>query len=380
MFNVQEFERYNRHIILPEIGLQGQLKLKQTKVLVVGAGGLGCPALQYLAAAGVGNISIIDHDLISISNLQRQILYSEEDIGKPKVEIAKEKLLKQNPHINIFAYYSQLTTHNSQLINEYDIILDGSDNFPTRYLINDACLFYNKPFVSGSIFKFEGQLSVFNYKNGPSYRCLFPEPPQPEEMPNCSEIGVLGVVPGIIGTLQANEAIKIITGIGEVLDGKLLIINALTLNAQIISFSRNENAIKTFKKLYPDIENINYQELCFPAPSPSRRGGEYALIKELTSEQLKILKLKNELFQLIDVRETEEYEKENINGVLIPLSQLENNIGKIRRDIPVIIHCHSGKRSEKAIRLLQEKHEFNNLYNLEGGILECLKIGKGINA
>src|ERR1035437_2494874 len=226
----EEKRRYARHIILPEIGLEGQQKLKQAKVLVVGAGGLGCPVLQYLTAAGVGTLGIIDFDTVDESNLQRQVLYSTEDIGKHKAAIAKEKLEKQNPDINLVSHVAHLTSANAlEIISQYDIVVDGSDNFATRYLVNDACVILNKVLVFGSIFKFEGQVSVFNYKGGPTYRCLYPEAPAEGDVPNCAEIGVLGVLPGIVGTLQANEVIKIITGIGDILSGKLLTLDALTM-------------------------------------------------------------------------------------------------------------------------------------------------------
>ncbi len=369
MFSQQELQRYNRHILLPEIGFIGQQKLKQAKVLVIGAGGLGCPILQYLTAVGVGTIGIIDDDAVSISNLQRQILFSEEDLGKPKVEVAKQKLQKQNPHVTITAHKEQLTTNNQQLIKEYDIIVDGTDNFPSRYLINDVCVLYNKPLVFGSIFKFEGQISVFNYKNGPTYRCLFPEPPNADEVPNCSEIGVLGILPGIIGILQANEVIKIITEIGKPLSGKLFIINTLSFASQTIKFERNEKAMDDFRKQNPDISKINYESFCNSSNQLKWADG---MIKSITVEELKEKKINKEIFQLIDVRNQDEFEKENIGGVLMPLSTIENNIEKINRDIPVVVHCQSGKRSERAIQLLQDKYRFTNLLNLKGGIMAWL--------
>src|ERR1035437_3341330 len=274
--NTEEIKRYARHLILPEIGIEGQEKLKQAKVLVVGAGGLGCPVLQYLAAAGVGTIGMVDDDVVDETNLQRQSLFSNEDIGRKKAEVAKEKLSKLNPHIILTSDPLHLTSANAlEIISHYDLVIDGSDNFPTRYLVNDACVMLNKPLVFGSIFKFEGQVSVFNYKNGPTYRCLFPEPPV--DSPNCAEIGVLGVLPGIVGTIMANEALKIILCIGEVLSGKLFVLDALNFQTQVISFEKNPENLK-IKSL------IDYEELCASPLSHGRGvGGE---VKEISADEL----------------------------------------------------------------------------------------------
>ena len=256
MLTKQEFQRYSRHIIIPEIGIIGQEKIKNSKVLVIGAGGLGCPVGQYLAAAGVGTIGIVDFDEVDESNLQRQILFTPEDIGKSKAEVAAQKLKKQNPNLQFTIYNLQFTSANSlDIIKNYDIIVDGSDNFPTRYLVNDSCVILGKPLVSGSVFKFQGQVSVFNYKNGPTYRCLFPEPPNSDDVPNCTEIGVLGVLSGIIGTIMANETLKIILEIGKVLSGKLLVMDTLSLTMQTLSFRRNPKNL--------NIKNlIDYQVFC----------------------------------------------------------------------------------------------------------------------
>ncbi|MCC6690839.1 MAG: molybdopterin-synthase adenylyltransferase MoeB [Bacteroidia bacterium] len=349
MFSDKELKRYNRHIILSEIGVEGQEKLKQAKVLVIGAGGLGCPVLQYLTAAGLGEIGIVDNDKIDESNLQRQVLYSTDDIGKYKAETAKDKLLRQNPYIKITSYVTYLNQQNAlDIISKYNIIVDGTDNFPTRYLVNDACVILNKPFVFGSIFKFEGQVSVFNYKNGPTYRCLYPSPPAPGEVPNCSEIGVLGILPGMIGTLQANEVIKMITNIGEVLSGKLLAFDALSMNVQIFEFTDNpEN--KKIKGL------SNYETVCSIQTN------------EITSEELKSKINLKEKFQLIDVREEYEHELKNIGGELIPLGNLLDNLSKIQKGIPVIIYCQSGLRSKKAAELLSEKG-YKNIFSLKNGV------------
>ena len=346
----EEKKRYARHLILPEIGESGQEKLKQAKVLVVGAGGLGCPVLQYLVAAGVGKIGIIDFDKVEISNLQRQILFSTEDIGKYKAEVAREKLAKQNPHINLISHILYLTPQNAiEIISDYDIVVDGSDNFATRYLVNDVCVILNKPLVFGSVFKFEGQFSVFNYREGPTYRCLYPEPPNEGEVPNCAEIGVMGVLPGIIGLMQANEVIKIIVGIGEVLSGKLLSFDALTMQFNSFDFLLNPNN-RNIKKL------IDYDLFCGTS-------------NEITAEELKQkIKLKED-FQLIDVREQNEYQVKNIGGILIPLGQLTDNITKINSEQEIIVHCASGARSKKAVSLLKEKG-FKRVYNLKNGLLD----------
>ncbi len=348
--NTEEKNRYARHIILPEIGKGGQQKLKQAKVLVVGAGGLGCPVLQYLTAAGVGTIGIVDFDKVEESNLQRQVLYSTEDIGKYKTDVSKEKLAKLNPFVKVTAYCLLLTAANAlEIISQYDIVVDGSDNFATRYLVNDACVILNKPLVFGSIFKFEGQISVFNYKEGPTYRCLYPDPPVEGEMPNCAEIGVIGVLPGIVGTLQANEAIKIITGIGEVLNEKLLMFNALSVQFNVFNIVVNpEN--KKINKL------IDYELFCETA-------------KEITAEELKQKIKLREDFQLIDVREEKEYQNKNIGGILIPLGELIKNIDKINPGKEIIVCCATGVRSKKAVRLLREKG-LKKVYTLKNGLLD----------
>lgn len=338
--------------------MEGQEKLKRAKVLVIGAGGLGCPVLQYLVSAGVGTIGIVDDDVVDKTNLQRQILFSAEDVGKSKVEVASKKLFLLNPHCQLPTADCRLSSANAlDIIKDYDLVIDGSDNFPTRYLVNDACVILNKPFVFGSIYKFEGQVSVFNYKSGPTYRCLFPEPPH--ESVNCSEIGVLGVLPGIIGTMMANEALKIILGIGEVLSGKLFVFDALNSQTQVISFEKNP-ANSTINLL------IDYDAFCIS--SLSSRGGAGCEVKEISASELKRLIEKKELIQVIDVREPSEFSEFNINGINIPLKTLSNHTDKIRKDIPVIIHCQRGSRSKKAIELLQKDFGFTNLYNLTGGI------------
>ena len=350
MLSSEEKKRYARHLILPEIGLDGQRKLKQAKVLVIGAGGLGCPALQYLTAAGIGTIGIVDFDKVDESNLQRQILYNTEDVGKYKAEVAKEKLAKQNPYINLISYISLLTISNAiEIISQYDIVVDGSDNFATRYLINDACVILNKILVFGSIYKFDGQISVFNYKNGSTYRCLYPEPPIDGEIANCAEVGVIGVLPGIVGALQANEVIKIITEIGEVLSGKLLAFDALSMQFNTFDITLNpEN--KKISKL------IDYDTFC-------------GTTKEISVDELgEKIKSKQD-FQLIDVREENEYQIKNIGGILIPLNTLQYNLHKINKEKQAIVHCASGTRGKKAIAILKE-NGFTNVYNLKNGLLD----------
>ena len=356
-FDKKELERYSRHFVLPQFGVEGQQKLKAASVLVVGAGGLGCPVLQYLTAAGVATIGIIDYDKVSESNLQRQILYGSEDIGKTKSTQAAKKLNQLNPFVKTIPINSRINADNAfDLLSQFDIVVDCTDNFPTRYLLNDACVLLNKPLVYGSIFRYEGQVSVFNLKNGPNYRDLYPAPPDPGTVPDCEAGGVLGVLPGIIGCLQANEVLKIIVGIGDPLSGKLLILDTLTLETNIIDFP-NRNQRELIKKL------IDYDAFCGIKPT-----GETEM-KEVTVEELKKLKDAGEDFQLIDVREAYEIEICNIDGECIPLSEIPHSIDKISRDKKVIIHCRSGSRSANTVKWLEKNHSFDNLYNLKGGIL-----------
>ena len=346
--------RYNRQIILPEIGIEGQQKLLNARVLVIGAGGLGCPILQYLVAAGVGNIGIIDADVVSISNLHRQILYIVADVGKQKVSVAKAHLLNQNPAIKIDAYPVMLHTSNAlEIFRPYDFVIDGSDNFATRYLVNDACVILKKVFVSGSIFKFEGQISVFNYQNGPTYRCLYPEPPTAGSVPNCSEIGVIGALAGIIGTMQAAEAIKIITGAGEVLSGKLLLFDMLTMRSQIIKFK----AIESNKQIK---ELINYQEFCGDFPLDSTQNMDAKTLQSWVDEQRD--------FQLIDVRNPHEFERDNIGGKNIPLDDLIESIAQLDLQKPIVFCCQTGLRSAKALEILTQEGIEGTFYTLSDGM------------
>lgn len=370
-FSQAEYARYNRHIIIPEFGLEGQKKLKAAKVLIIGSGGLGSPVLLYLAAAGVGTLGIVDFDIVDDSNLQRQVLFGVNEIGKPKVEAARQRLLSLNPHINIVTYNTQLTSQNAlDIIKEYDVVADGTDNFPTRYLVNDACLLLDKPNVYASIFQFEGQLSVFNYVNakserGPNYRDLYPTPPPPGLVPNCAEGGVLGVLPGIIGSMQANEVIKIVTGIGETLSGRFFVFDALTFETRIFNITRNENNPVNGKN--PTITKlIDYEQFC------DMKAVEKP-VKEITVEEFDEWKLNGEDIQLIDVREPSEYAEVNIGALLIPLGSVSENSDKIDRNKKVVMHCKLGGRSANAIRELEEKFGFTNLYNLKGGITAYLQ-------
>lgn len=350
--------RYSRHIVLQDVGQEGQNKLLQAKVLVIGAGGLGCPILQYLTAAGVGTIGIVDYDVVDISNLQRQILFGTTSLGTNKALAAKTRLEDLNPTIKINAYPEKLTVNNAlELFKNYDIIVDGTDNFPTRYLINDTAIITNKPIVYGAIYKFEGQVSVFNYQNGPSYRCLFPIPPQKGSVANCSEIGVLGVLPGIIGTMQANEVIKMILGFDGVLSGKLLCYNAKTNQTTQLkitkSISEFENALH---------RKDDYNEISCETQVP-----------EISTEDA----LQKDHIQFIDVREYDEQPKlEFPNCIQIPLNELEQNLNQINSNNTKILFCQYGIRSKTAVEILQ-KHNITNCYSLKGGviaILEHLKI------
>ena len=364
-FNKEELERYSRHLIIPEFNIEGQRRLKAAKVLVVGTGGLGSPLLLYLTAAGVGTIGLLDFDVVDESNLQRQVLFSVADIGKPKVEAAKARLEALNPHIKFIVHNTRITSENAlDIIKEYDLVADGTDNFPTRYLVNDACVILNKPNVYGSIFRFEGQVSVFNYtdatgKTGPNYRDLFPSPPPPGMVPSCAEGGVLGVLPGIIGSMQANEVIKVLSGLGEPLSGRLFLFDAASFETRVLKVQKDAAT--------PAItELIDYEFFC---GHENDSGKAEQKLKEITVQDLLSWQESKTDFQLIDVREPYEYEIANLQGELIPLNQVENTVDKIASDKKVVVHCRSGARSAKAITILEKKYGFKNLYNLKGGIL-----------
>ncbi|WP_372634144.1 molybdopterin-synthase adenylyltransferase MoeB [Fodinibius sp.] len=377
-FSSEELGHYSRHLSIPEFGMEGQKKLKAAKVLAVGTGGLGAPMLQYLAAAGVGTIGIVDFDRVEASNLHRQVLFGASDVGRPKVEVARQRLQEINPHIDIEIHNVRLTSENAlEIIEKYDVIADGTDNFPTRYLINDACVMLDKPNVHGSIFQFEGQLSVFNYvdeegNRGPNYRDLYPEPPPPGLVPSCAEAGVLGVLPGIIGCLQASEVIKIITGIGSPLAGQLFLFDALDFSTRKVTVTKNEDNPLTGPE--PEItELIDYEAFCGLPSSSNGQEEREPEVPEVTVQEYKSWLDSNEEVQLVDVREPHEVEIAEIGGELIPLKTVIDNADKISRDKKVVVHCRSGQRSADAIKQLQEKYGFDNLYNLKGGILAWSK-------
>ncbi len=349
MLDSQELKRYKRQIILPELGIAGQQKLKNARVLMVGAGGLGCPVLQYLVAAGVGFIGVVDDDTVDETNLHRQILYSAGDIGKNKAQVALEKLSVLNPHVKFSAYPVRLSMQNAdQLFRAYDLVIDGSDNFPTRYLVNDTCAALNLPLVFGSLFKFEGQVSVFNYHGGPDYRSIFPDPPGIDEVPNCAEIGVIGVLPGIIGTYMANEAIKVICEMGEVLSGKLLCINALDGTSNIFKITNSSGSEQNRHSIQAGTINNTGDEI--------------------TAEELIHLQNnKAEEVYLVDVRENYEFEDHNLGGVNIPLYELQDRINELPEDMTIVFYCQTGQRSKMAVQLLKEIFKAK-VYSLKGGM------------
>ena len=355
-----ETNRYSRHLLLPEVGRAGQQKLKAARVLVVGCGGLGCPVLQYLAAAGVGTLGLLDFDTVDDSNLHRQVLYATADVGRPKALAAAEKLRAQNPFIELRPHQVQLGAANAlELLADYDLVVDCSDNFATRYLVSDACVILGKPLVFGAIFKFEGQVSVFNYQHGPTYRCLYPAPPAPGDAPSCAEIGVLGVLPGLVGTLQAAEALKIILGLGEVLSGRFLLVDALSMRFQTIRF-RAVAANQQLAALAPD-----YAAFCGEVPSEAPP----APAPEISAEELKAWRQTGRPLQLLDVREPHEYAHRHIGGQLIPLAQLAGKLPELAPDVPVVVHCASGVRSQKAAQLLLARG-FAQVFSLRNGLAD----------
>ena len=352
MLSKEELKRYSRHIRLQEVGIEGQQKLKDSNVLVIGAGGLGCPVLQYLAAAGIGTIGIIDNDLVDLSNLQRQILFNEVDLEKPKALVAKEKLLKMNSTITVHSYFERLNPKNIfKIFDKYNIIVDCSDNFPTRYLINDACVITNKPLVYGAIERFDGQITVFNYKNGPTLRCLSPEQPGAFDVPSCAEVGVIGVIPGIIGAFQANEVIKIILDLGEILSGKLLIFDALTYNLNLVRLDKQESSnIKTLSE---------YNDYCISSEDEIKHITYNELIKRLTTK---------DKITIIDVRYPEDLTDLPFETLKIPIYEIHNNLDLIPKNSDVIFICDHSSKSIMAINFLQNKHGYKNLINLKDGL------------
>jgi sulfur-carrier protein adenylyltransferase/sulfurtransferase len=365
-----EVKRYSRHLIMPEVGVEGQLKLKAGKVLCIGAGGLGSPAALYLAAAGVGTIGIVDFDVVDYSNLQRQVIHGTPDVGRSKLASAKDRLLALNPHITIETYETALSSKNAlELFKPYDVILDGTDNFPTRYLVNDACVLLGKPNTYGSIFRFEGQASVFAAKDGPCYRCLYPEPPPPGLVPSCAEGGVLGVLPGVIGTIQATEAVKLLMGIGEPLIGRFLIYDALRMKFRELKLKKDPDC--PVCGTHPTVrELIDYEQFCGVAPAPP----EGTVTADTNETETTVTDLKRKMdakedFFLLDVREPNEYKIGKIPGsTLIPLGEVPKRVSEIPRDKEIIVHCKMGGRSAKAAAFLRQQG-YTRVKNLKGGIL-----------
>ena len=361
-----EILRYSRHLIMPEVGMDGQLKLKRAKVLCIGTGGLGAPLGLYLAAAGVGRIGLVDFDVVDNTNLQRQVLFSTTDVGRPKIQAAADRLRGLNPDIVIDAHEMHLSSDNAlELFKDYDIIVDGTDNFPTRYLVNDACVLLGKPNVYGSIFRFDGQITIFGYPGGPCYRCLYPEPPPPGLVPSCAEGGVLGVLPGIVGTIQAAETLKLILGKGEPLVGRLLLFDALGMKFRELKLRKNPECPVCGE--HPSVtELIDYVQFCGirgeEAPSTVTN------IPEITPRELKARLDRGDDLFILDVREPHEYQICNIGGHLIPLGELSRRAAELDSSKEIVAHCRSGKRSADAVDFLR-KAGFKKIWNLKGGIL-----------
>lgn len=362
-----QFERYRRHLTLPELGLEGQRRLLKSRVLLIGVGGLGCPVAQYLAAAGIGTLGLVDDDVVSASNLQRQILFSVGDVGRPKIEVARERIQALNPDVAVQLHPGRLDSINAlEILADYDVIVDGTDNFPTRYLTNDACVLLGKPNVHGSIFRFEGQASVFDATRGPCYRCLYPEPPPPGAVPSCAEGGVLGLLPGMIGLVQATEAMKLVTGIGDPLHGRLLHYDALEMSWREFRMQKDPDcpvcgAEPTIRAL------VDYEGFC---GMPAREESESLAVPQSSPADVARRRRAGEALVMLDVREAEEIEKASLEETLwIPLGDLEVRIPELIavKERPLVVFCHHGGRSERAVRLLRERG-FAQAENLDGGI------------
>jgi molybdopterin/thiamine biosynthesis adenylyltransferase/rhodanese-related sulfurtransferase len=363
----EEIMRYSRHLIMPEVGMEGQLKLKQAKVLCIGTGGLGAPLGLYLAAAGVGRIGLVDFDKVDLTNLQRQILFDTKDIGRPKIEAATNRLRDLNPDIQIDTFETRLTSENAlDILKDYDIVVDGTDNFPTRYLVNDACVILGKPNVYGSIFRFEGQITIFAYAGGPCYRCLYPEPPPPGLVPSCAEGGVLGVLPGIVGAIQAAETLKLIIGKGESLVGRLLLFDALAMRFRELKLRKNPEC--TVCGEHPTITKlIDYEEFCGIRGEESASPAQ-ATVPEISPRELKARLDRGDDLFVLDVREPHEYQICNLGGHLIPLGELSRRVNELDSSREIVAHCRSGKRSAEAVEFLRSAG-FRKVLNLKGGIL-----------
>jgi MoaD family protein len=365
--NNEEIERYSRHLILPEVGMEGQKKLKAASILLIGTGGLGSPLGMYLAAAGIGRLGLVDFDVVDKSNLQRQIIHTTHDVGRPKIQSAAEKIAALNPHVVVETYNTGLTSENAfDIIKNYDIVIDGTDNFPTRYLVNDACVLLGKPNVYGSIFRFEGQASVFYAEKGPCYRCLYPEPPPPGMVPSCAEGGVLGILPGIVGLIQATEGIKLILGEGQPLIGRLLLFNALTMTFRELRLHKDPacplcGEDPTIKEL------IDYKEFC-GIPSQPREEKMEEQDGVITPAEVKARLDRGDTFILVDVREPHEWDICRIEGaILIPLSEFQNRMHELEKSAEIVVHCKMGGRSAKAQGILQAAG-FERVLNMAGGI------------
>jgi sulfur-carrier protein adenylyltransferase/sulfurtransferase len=365
----EEILRYSRHLILPEVGMEGQLKLKASKVLLVGTGGLGAPLGLYLAAAGIGKIGLVDFDVVDFTNLQRQVIHTTQDVGRKKLDSAAEKMTAINPYLKIVKHETALTSENAlEILKDYDLVVDGTDNFPTRYLVNDACVLLNKPNVYGSIFRFEGQSTVFATEGGPCYRCLYPEPPPPGLVPSCAEGGVLGILPGVIGLIQATEAVKLILGIGDTLVGRLLLYDALGMKFRELKLRRNPECPicgdrRTITKL------IDYQQFCGIPAQPEVVQEKHVNEGEIDVTELKAKLDRGDDFVLIDVREPHEYRIASIPGAkLIPLGEFPKHVGELNPESDIVIHCKSGMRSARACGILKQAG-FQKVRNVVGGIL-----------
>jgi adenylyltransferase/sulfurtransferase len=361
-----EVLRYSRHLIMPEVGMDGQLKLRQAKVLCIGAGGLGSPLALYLAAAGVGKLGIVDFDIVDFTNLQRQIIHDTNDVGRPKLTSARETIADINPNVEVVGFETRLTSDNAlDIFKDFDIVADGTDNFPTRYLVNDACVLLGKPNVYGSIFRFEGQASIFYAKEGPCYRCLYPEPPPPGLVPSCAEGGVLGVLPGIVGCIQAVETIKLILGIGRSLVGRLLLFDALNMKFRELKLRKNPEC--PVCGTHPTVTKlIDYEQFC------GIRGEEHVVptrVPELTAPEVKKMMDDKKPFVLVDVREPHEFQICRIPGsVLIPLGEVPKRMNELNSADDIVVHCRSGMRSAQAVEFLM-KAGFRKIHNLKGGVL-----------
>jgi adenylyltransferase/sulfurtransferase len=363
-----DLSRYSRHLILPEVGIEGQRRLKAARVLCVGTGGLGSPLAFYLTAAGVGTLGLVDFDVVDASNLQRQIIHSTKDIGRKKLDSAEEKLTALNPSVNVVKHETMLTSANAlEILKDYDIVADGTDNFPTRYLVNDACVLLGKPNVYGSIFRFEGQASVFATEQGPCYRCLYPEPPPPGLVPSCAEGGVLGILPGLVGVIQATEVIKLILGKGDSLIGRLLLVDALNMRFRELKLRKNPKCPVCGEN--PTVTAlIDYQHFCGIAPETAEDRTLKNGIPQITVKELKRRIDTGEDVYLIDVREPYEYQLAQIGGKLIPQNDVPQRLAEIDRNREVIVHCRSGVRSQRIAEFLKQSG-YPRVVNLAGGIL-----------